>query len=71
MKDDFKYKLEEVYIPWIQDMIIKEQKHLDMLIEKRNNHKYLGIDLFITISEKMLLHYKTRLEEYKKYASKI
>ncbi len=69
-----------VIIPFIKELIDKEQTHLKFLEDKKDELKgllsentfstlYINIDIegAIKISRENLTHYKLRLEQYKSY----
>lgn len=53
----------EKFIPFIEKLIEKEEKHLNHLKQIKDESN--KIDEFIQNSKKMLSHYKIRLQEYK------
>ena len=57
----FKEMLDQDFIPAIEEMKIKEKKHLDFLVENNAPND------FIAMSMKHYVHFCQRLEEYKNY----
>lgn len=69
---DFKTKMTEVFIPAIRGMAKKEKEHLENLKKARSwFHDTTTVDQFIARSERYLLHYETRLEQYIEFALKM
>ena len=81
LPDTFKDQLEKEFIPTIERMVEKQEKHIEFLWKSANKikyHRWLNSDTdtvdirdMIDGAEKLVVHLKKRLEEYTAYADKL
>ncbi len=73
---DFIKKMKEIIIPSVEELVRKEEEHLEHLrksrrrmIDRKMMLSLSMVDRFIKTSEQMLGHFRQRLQEYKDYAA--
>jgi hypothetical protein len=74
MADDFKKQMRDEFIPAIEELIKKEEKHMAFLKNSLEKLAHSGhsvdIDEMIEKTEASIGHFKHRLKEYQEYIEK-